>query len=288
MPEQVSDGLRSTVMTASGVGMMFFMSPHLALVGLSVVPPVAIWAVFMGRRVKSYSKQVQDSLASATECAEERISNIRTVNAFAKERQEVIAYDNKMDQVLSVSEREAMVHAKFYGMVKDSFRFDCKEFCHFQWQIIFQTGLSGNMIILSVLYYGGFLVTSDALTVGNLASFVLYAAYVGIGLSGVSTFYAEMMKGLGASSRIFEIINSAPSPRPDVETVGSSYTNFSVVQTRTNLVYPAGPIERFTCALDRRHRVPRRCLQLPHPAGHPDSRRIELHSSRTKDPSHRW
>ena len=87
------------------------------------------------------------------------------------------------------------------------------------------------MIILSVLYYGGSLVTSDALTVGNLASFVLYAAYVGIGLSGVSTFYAEIMKGLGASSRIFEIINSAPSPRPDVEKVGSSYNNFSVVQT---------------------------------------------------------
>ena len=85
---------------------------------------------------------------------------------------------------------------------------------------MFQTGLSGNMIILSVLYYGGFLVTSDALTVGNLASFVLYAAYVGIGLSGVSTFYAEIMKGLGASSRIFEIINSAPSQRQDVEKVG--------------------------------------------------------------------
>ena len=86
--------------------------------------------------------------------------------------------------------------------------------------MIFQTGLSGNMIILSVLYYGGSLVTSDALTVGNLASFVLYAAYVGIGLSGVSTFYAEIMKGLGASSRIFEIIDSAPSVRQDAEKVG--------------------------------------------------------------------
>ncbi len=85
------------------------------------------------------------------------------------------------------------------------------------------------MIILSVLYYGGSLVTSDVLSVGNLASFVLYAAYVGIGLSGVSTFYAEstlridtslhltntilfplVMKGLGASTRIFDIINSVP------------------------------------------------------------------------------
>ena len=57
-----------------------------------------------------------------------------------------------------------------------------------------QTGLSGNMIILTVLYYGGSLVTSDVITVGNLTSFILYAAYVGFGFSGVSTFYAETMK----------------------------------------------------------------------------------------------
>ena len=98
------------------------------------------------------------------------------------------------------------------------------------------------MIILSVLYYGGFLVTSDALTVGNLASFVLYAAYVGIGLSGVSTFYAEIMKGLGASSRIFEIINSAPSPRPDVEKVGFSYTKTFFCSDMEETP-SAGPIE---------------------------------------------
>ena len=39
---------------------------------------------------------------------------------------------------------------------------------------------------------------------------MLYAAYVGIGLSGVSTFYAETMKGLGASSRLWEIIDKTP------------------------------------------------------------------------------
>ncbi len=75
------------------------------------------------------------------------------------------------------------------------------------------------MIILSVLYYGGFLVTSDVITVGNLASFVLYAAYVGIGLNGVSTFYAEVMKGLGASSRIFEIIDGSPKERDRISEV---------------------------------------------------------------------
>ena len=52
---------------------------------------------------------------------------------------------------------------------------------------------------------------SDVITVGNLTSFILYAAYVGIGFSGVSTFYAETMKALGASSRIWEITDKVPA-----------------------------------------------------------------------------
>ena len=67
------------------------------------------------------------------------------------------------------------------------------------------------MIVLTVLYYGGNLVTTEVLTVGNLTSFVLYSAYVGIGLSGVSTFYAEMMKGLGASTRIWDLMDRSPA-----------------------------------------------------------------------------
>jgi len=187
--QQVSDGLRSGFMTLAGVGMMFYMSPQLAFVGLGIVPPTAMMAVYMGKKVKSVSKEVQGSLAASSELAEEKISNIRTVRAFAKEEREVSAYKATTEKVLEVSAREALIQAKFYGM----------------------TGLSGNLIILTVLYYGGNLVTSDVLTVGSLSSFILYSAYVGIGLSGISTFYAEMMKGLGASSRLWQLVDKMPA-----------------------------------------------------------------------------
>jgi len=187
--QQVSDGMRSSMMTLAGVGMMFYMSPQLAMVGLGIVPPVSLWAIYMGRKVRTVSKDVQDSLAASTEIAEEKLSNIRTVRAFAMESREIAAYGAKINDVLDKSYKEALVNAKFYGM----------------------TGLSGNLIIVTVLYYGGNLVTSDILTVGNLASFVLYSAYVGIGLSGVSTFYAEVMKGLGASTRLWELVDKQPT-----------------------------------------------------------------------------
>ena len=105
-------------MTSAGIGMMFFMSPQLALVSLGVVPPVAAWGVFMGRKVRGTSRQVQDALAGATQVAEERISNIRTVRAFATEEREMAAYDKEMGNVLSKAKTEALAQAQFYGLVR--------------------------------------------------------------------------------------------------------------------------------------------------------------------------
>ena len=107
--------------------------------------------------------------------AEEKLSNIRTVRSFAMESREINNYKLTMDNVLQKAYKEAMVNAKFYGMTGNQHESQLstnRNTC---------SGLSGNMIILTVLYYGGNLVTTDVLTVGNLASFVLYSAYVGKG-----------------------------------------------------------------------------------------------------------
>jgi len=226
--QQVSDGMRSGMMTLAGVGMMFYMSPQLACVGLGIVPPVAMWAVWMGKKVRGVSKEVQDSLASATELAEEKISNIRTVRMFGKEEKEIVAYKSRMDRVLDISMKEALIQAQFFGM----------------------TGLSGNFIILTVLYYGGSLVTSDVITVGSLASFILYSAYVGIGLSGVSSFYAEMMKGLGASSRLWELADRPPLIPTKGGIVPSSNCLGDIVFSDVHFSYPSRPDHDILKGLD--------------------------------------
>lgn len=70
-----------------------------------------------------------------------------------------------------------------------------------------KTGFSGNVIIVSVLYYGGSLVTSNELTVGALTSFILYAGYTAISLGGLSSFYTNLNKGVGSATRIWEIFD---------------------------------------------------------------------------------
>jgi ATP-binding cassette subfamily B (MDR/TAP) protein 10 len=97
------------------------------------------------------------------------------------------------------------------------------------------------MIILTVLFYGGSLVTTDVISVGNLTSFILYAAYVGIGFNGVSTFYAEMMKALGASTRLWEIIDRQPTIPVDQGLIPTKHLIGNIMFNQVDFSYPSRP-----------------------------------------------
>ncbi|XP_048515456.1 ATP-binding cassette sub-family B member 10, mitochondrial isoform X2 [Athalia rosae] len=212
----ISDGLRSGIMSVAGVSMMFYMSPELALVGLSTVPPIVGMAVLYGRFIKKISRQVQDSVADLNVIAEERISNIRTVKAFAQESNEIKKYGSKLEDLLKLCYRESYYRGIYFGM----------------------TGLSGNVIILSVLYYGGVMVSNSALTVGNLSAFLLYAAYIGVSLGGLSNFYSELNKALGASTRLFELIEREPKIPVQGGRVLKDKLSGNVIFDKVNFAYP--------------------------------------------------
>lgn len=186
--DNLSNGLRAVAQAAAGVSMMFYVSPTLARFVLLIVPPVALLAVIYGRYLRSLSKKTQDALAQATQLAEERISNIRTVRAFGKDLSEIHTYSQKTDHVLTLAKKEAVLSAGFFGA----------------------TGLSGNLMILSVLYKGGLLMASQHMTVGELSSFVMYTIWVGISVTGLTSFYSELMKGFGAGTRMWQLLDRTP------------------------------------------------------------------------------
>ncbi|XP_073416724.1 ATP-binding cassette sub-family B member 10, mitochondrial isoform X2 [Dendrobates tinctorius] len=130
----------------------------------------------------------QASVGVGMMLSEERIGNIRTVRAFGKEMLEMEKYDGKVDYVLDLAYKEAFARAGFFGL----------------------TGLSGNLIVLAVLYKGGLLTGAAHMTVGELSSFLMYAFWVGISIGGLSSFYSELMKGFGAGSRIWELLDRKP------------------------------------------------------------------------------
>lgn len=166
------------------------------------------------------TKLTQDSLAQATQLAEERIGNIRTVRAFGKEMTEMKNYTSKVDYVMQLAKKEAFARAGFFGA----------------------TGLSGNLIVLSVLYKGGLLMGSAHMTVGELSSFLMYAFWVGVSIGGLSSFYSELMKGLGAGGRLWELLERQPKlPFNDGITLSEKTFQGGLEFKKVHFTYPARP-----------------------------------------------
>ncbi|KAG5292605.1 ATP-dependent permease MDL1 [Histoplasma ohiense] len=190
--QNLSDGLRAFVSGAAGFGLMAFVSLKLSSVLLVLLPPLALGAFFYGRAIRNISRKIQKNLGGLTKIAEERLGNVKTSQAFAGEILEVNRYNKQVRKIFELGKKESFVSATFFS----------------------STGLMGNMTILSLLYVGGGMVQSGAISIGDLTSFLMYTAYAGSSMFGLSSFYSELMKGVGAASRLFELQDRNPTVPP--------------------------------------------------------------------------
>lgn len=216
--QNVSDGLRSSLSALFGIGMMAYVSLKLSSIIVLVVPPIFLGSYFYGRRVRKLSRDLQAAVGDLTKVSEERLSNVKTAQAFAGEAQEIRRYSDKIRQVFKIGKSEAIAAASFFA----------------------STGFAGNLTVLSLLAIGSQMVSSGEMTLGALTSFTMYTGYAGSSAFGLSSFYSELMKGAGAASRLFELMDREPSIKP---TVGKKLENARQTITFNNVkfAYPTRP-----------------------------------------------
>ncbi|TFL00627.1 P-loop containing nucleoside triphosphate hydrolase protein [Pterulicium gracile] len=186
--QNLSDGLRSIVMASVGLGAMFWISPTLTMLMLAVVPPVSLGAVFYGRYLKKLSNKTQEAMGELTKSANESLSAYRTVTASNAQALEQQKFGTGVQKVFDLARKEAVASGIFFG----------------------STGWSGNVTLLALLGYGGSLVTQGAISVGDLTSLLLYTVYVGSGLQMLTSFFSSIMRGVGAGTRIFDLLDRTP------------------------------------------------------------------------------
>lgn len=225
--QNISDGLRSFVSGTAGFVAMAWLSPKLTSIILLMFPPIAIGAFFYGRMIRNLSRQIQRNLGTLTKIAEERLGNIKTSQAFAGEIQEVRRYNNQVRKIFALGRKESLIAATFFG----------------------STGWAGNMTVLALLIVGGNLVRSGTMSLGDLTSFMMYTAFAGSSLFGVSGFYSELMKGVGAASRLFELQDRKPTIPA---TVGVKVTSAQgpIKFSNVTFAYPTRPAVKIFDGLD--------------------------------------
>lgn len=181
----ISMALRYLMSVFGGIALLLYTSHKLAMLMLAIVPAVALGAVFWGRKIRSISKDTQDALAKANVVAEETISGIRTVQAFAREEYENQRYADKIEHSFALACKKAVASSVFMGIIT----------------------FAAYGAIAIVLWYGGRLVIAQRMSLGDLTSFLLYTMIVAFALAALGSLWTDLMRATGATERIFELID---------------------------------------------------------------------------------
>jgi ATP-binding cassette subfamily B protein len=183
LSSQISMGLRNAVQVVGGLILLVVTSPRLTAVMLLVVPAVALGAVYYGRKIRTLAKKYQDALADSGHVAEEALSSIRTVRAFAAEEAEGNRYTREVLRAYRLARTRFAAGALFMGAAS--------------------AGVYAAIAV--VLGYGGLLVADGTMTAGALTAFLVYTLLIAMGLGTLADIWAEAMRGLGAAERVFEL-----------------------------------------------------------------------------------
>ncbi len=181
--------LRNGASVVGGIAMLFVTSFRLTLVMLAVVPAVALGAVAYGRRIRRVSRDVQDAVGDAASVGEEALAGIRTVRAFATEHAEGQRYGEAIDRSFVLAKKRNAMSATFMGVT--------------------MAAAMGSIAL--VLGYGGRLATRGEISVGALASFLVYTIVVAGSLGALSDLSADFLRAAGAAERIFDVLDRAPT-----------------------------------------------------------------------------
>jgi ABC-type multidrug transport system fused ATPase/permease subunit len=182
----LAEFLRGVFMLIIGLLVIFLISAKLALIMLAVVPLLGVIAVVFGKRIRKMSRKAQDQFAESSTIVQEAFHGISIVKAFTSEYHEISRYVKSLKNVVTT----AISNARYRGA-----------FVAFMIFSLFGT-------LAFVIWFGGRMIQSGSLSIGDLVTFVIFSGFVGGTFAGFADMFSQLQKTLGATQSVREILRS--------------------------------------------------------------------------------
>ncbi|BFZ05409.1 hypothetical protein BsWGS_08448 [Bradybaena similaris] len=205
--------------------LMFYLNAALTGVLLAIVPVVSLSAMQYGKFVRKIGKLLQDRLADGGTVAEEALSSMRTVKSFSGETKADKLYSDSITESYKIGKKLALAQGSMDGLFS----------------------LLAYGAISAVLWYGGKLVynnsqdPSTGITAGLLTSFLLYTLQVAMGFALLSSLYGDFMQAVGASVRIFTLLDRKPDIFVPLHPLVLSSLTGEIEFKSVSFTYPSRP-----------------------------------------------
>src|SRR5579859_364760 len=191
LTNNVAQVLSQVLTFAGSLVLMLVLNWRLTLFILVLAPLVALAGALFGRQLRKLSTVVQDQLAEGTAMAEEALSGARVVKAFTREGYEADRYGEQMEQAFTATMALTRVRSAFGPLI---------------------TFLAFGALA-GVLWFGGREVLAGRLSAGALIAFLVYGINIAGAVGSFTSLYGQLQEALGASRRIFELLDETPEIR---------------------------------------------------------------------------
>jgi ABC-type multidrug transport system fused ATPase/permease subunit len=217
----LAEFFRQTATLAIGIGLLFYRSVHLTLVMLMSFPVIIVLAIFFGKFIRNNSKKTQDALAEANIVVNETFQGVNIVKAYTNELFESKRFDFGVTKSMDLGLKGGIYRGAFISFIIFAL---FGSFIFVLWQ-------GSGLVELNTITKG-----AQGITLGALIEFLMYTIFIGGSLAGMSDTYTRLLKAVGASERIVDILNS----EQETDTKAFTYTklNGSIEFQDVNFCYP--------------------------------------------------
>ncbi|HEY5730695.1 MAG TPA: ABC transporter ATP-binding protein [Anaerolineales bacterium] len=189
--------LQQSIRLIGGIAIVIYMNWKLTFMILVLAPILVVFAKHFGKQLKALSKEIQDKLSISTTILEENLSGMPVVKSFVRQELEMDRFGDAVEDSFQSAKKRVKISA-FFGP---------------------SIGFIAFMTALILLWYGGHQVIVGNISPGELIAFILYATIIAGPMGSFARLYTRVQEGLGASERIFEILNteSEVKDRPEAQ-----------------------------------------------------------------------
>lgn len=168
---------------------LFVVSPTLALVlFLGVVPLMLALSLWFRRASDVAFLAVRDRIADVMSDLQENLAGIRVITATNRARRNIVNHENVLGAHKDANDKTAVIGA-IYGP---------------------STEMIGYLAQAALMGLGGWLVTRDSLTVGELAAFFLYLTMFFAPIQQLVQLYNTYQQGRSAVRKLAELFATGP------------------------------------------------------------------------------
>lgn len=183
--------LNFLLLTGFGFAIMLYLHPSLAVVTLCAMPFVGFTAYRFDKRVHVAFKHIREAFASLTTKVQENISGMNTVKALSRENFEINRFTDKNLNYKENHISTARIWGTFFPLME----------------------LFGNLCVVALLVFGGWLVIHDQMKLGELVAFFSLVWFIIGPLMQLGFILNSYSQSKAAGERLLQVLDEEDDRR---------------------------------------------------------------------------